>query len=53
MSSGWRVMVIWECSLRGKDADLELVGKQVSDFLRSDVCFAELPDQVLQSSSEI
>lgn len=53
MSSDWRVMVIWECSLRGKDADLELAGKQVSDFLRSDACFAELPDQVLQSSSEI
>ena len=41
LTDGWRVMVIWECSLRGKTADLELVGKLTADFLRSDICFAE------------
>ena len=41
INSKWRVMIIWECSLRGKTADLELVGKQISDFLRSDIRFAE------------
>ena len=41
LSGGWRVMVIWECSLRGKHADLEQVGRQTTDFLNSDVNFAE------------
>ena len=41
LQRGWRVMVIWECSLRGKDADLEQVGRQTVDFLNCDVAFAE------------
>ena len=41
LNGGWRVMVIWECDLRGKTAEPELVGKQTSDFLRSDICFTE------------
>ena len=45
LSDGWRVMVIWECSLRGKDADLELVGRQASQFLSSDARFAESPSR--------
>lgn len=41
MGQAWRVMVVWECSLRGKTADLELVPKQISDFLDSDTRFSE------------
>ena len=41
LNGGWRVMVIWECSLRGKTADLEQIGRQMSDFLNSGICFAE------------
>ena len=51
MNGGWRVMVIWECSLRGKTSDLELVGKQTSDFLNSQVCFTESMDGVLPVQS--
>ncbi|TNJ38511.1 DNA mismatch endonuclease Vsr [Chlorobaculum thiosulfatiphilum] len=37
LEKSWRVMVIWECSLHGKDADFDLVAKQIKDFLHSDV----------------
>ena len=39
----WRLMVIWECSLRGRTADLDLVARQTLDFLNSEVTFAEIP----------
>ena len=48
MSNGWRVMIIWECGLRGNNADLDLVGHQTLDFLRSDTRFAESPSRALQ-----
>ena len=41
--AGWRVLVIWECSIRGKDADLEMAIEQATDFLQSDTAFAEIP----------
>ena len=34
-------MLVWECTLRGKTSDLELVTEQISDFLRSDIRLAE------------
>ena len=40
-NAGWRVMVVWECTLRNKTANPDLVSKQISDFLRSDVRYAE------------
>ena len=36
LSAGWRVMIIWECSLRGKTAIPETVFNQISNFLESD-----------------
>ena len=41
MNNAWRVIVIWECALRGETADMGLITKQLSDFLRSDIRFAE------------
>ena len=41
LEKSWRVMVIWECMLKRKDIDPELVFKQVSDFLESCVMFTE------------
>lgn len=41
LNDGWRVMVIWECGLRGATGDLERVGQQASHFLRSRISFAE------------
>ena len=38
-------MVIWECTLRGKIASLELIGNQISNFLLSDTCFIESEQQ--------
>ena len=40
-NEGWRVMVIWECTLRNKTANPDLVFKQVSNFLKSETHFAE------------
>ena len=37
----WRVMVIWECALRGTMSDPDLVAEQVRDFLRSGIRFTE------------
>ena len=45
VKKGWRVMVIWECTLRGKTASLELIGNQISKFLVSDTCFIESEQQ--------
>lgn len=38
---GWRVMLVWECSLRGKDSYPNLVFDQIAYFLNSDVRFLE------------
>ena len=46
-NDNWRVMVIWECSLRGRSADLNLVGSRIVDFLESNVCFAESTGRIL------
>ena len=52
MNRGWRVLVIWECSVRGKRADIELAGKNAQRFLLSDVRFAELAGETYESTSE-
>lgn len=41
LAAGWRVGVIWECSIRGRDCDLEGVAFRVSDWLRSTGKFHE------------
>ena len=41
--AGWRVLVIWECSIRGKDADLEMTIERATTFLQSDTVFEEIP----------
>ena len=41
--AGWRVLVIWECSIRGKYAELEIVIERITNFLDSEVAFAEIP----------
>ena len=41
LNDGWRVMLVWECTLRGKTANPDLVAKQVSHFLKSDIRLAE------------
>lgn len=39
--AGWRVMVVWECSLMGKTSVPNLIADQLHDFLNSDVRFLE------------
>ena len=41
LKEGWRVMVIWECDLLGKTADIELAGNQIIEFLNSDSSLAQ------------
>ena len=39
---GWRVMIIWECTIRGRATNLESVGRQILRFLTADISFAEV-----------
>ncbi|NTV91801.1 MAG: DNA mismatch endonuclease Vsr [Chlorobiaceae bacterium] len=41
LEKSWRVMVVWECCLRGKNEVSELVAGQISDFLNSGILYAE------------
>ena len=41
LNKGWRVMVVWECSLKGKKAKLDSVAQKVSDWLCSGLSFSE------------
>ena len=34
LSAGWRVAIVWECSLRGRNARIDAVSSQLSDWLR-------------------
>jgi DNA mismatch endonuclease (patch repair protein) len=40
--AGWRVCIVWECSLKGKRKDLLKVTKKVDYWLRSKVRFLEI-----------
>lgn len=35
LGEGWRVAVVWECSLKGKDADPDAVARRVREWLGS------------------
>jgi hypothetical protein len=39
-------MVVWECILRGKNADIELFAKQVSVFFNSNTSFSEIGTEI-------
>jgi len=41
LASGWRVGIVWECALRGKNRNIEGVTQSLSEWLRSDVLFVE------------
>lgn len=41
LEQSWRVMVIWECSLQGKNAISKLVAEQIAEFLNSETRFSE------------
>lgn len=36
LAAGWRVAMVWECALRGADADIGHVAQHLADWLRSD-----------------
>lgn len=41
MGAGWRVGVVWECALRGRDRNIEGVIDRLSTWLRSEDQFVE------------
>lgn len=43
LETSWRVLLVWECALRGKADDMESVLDQVTAFLHSDRPFYEIP----------
>ena len=51
MKLGWRVMIIWECNIQGKNADLDSVAKQIADFLRADTKFLETTTSQVESGN--
>jgi DNA mismatch endonuclease (patch repair protein) len=40
-ANGWRIGVVWECALRGKNKNVEGVAQKMADWLRSDAPFFE------------
>ena len=42
LAAGWRVGIVWECSIRGADKNIEGVIKEISEWLRSDQTFMEI-----------
>lgn len=43
-AAGWRVAVVWECALRGKDRlDSQYVIERLTRWIRGSECFLELP----------
>lgn len=42
ISSGWRVGVVWECSIKGKGTDLEDVSRRIVDWMRSSTPLLEV-----------
>jgi len=41
LASGWRVGIVWECALRGRNRNIERVARSLSDWLRSDALYVE------------
>ena len=41
MKGGWRVMIVWECNIMGKNSNPDSVGEQIIDFLASDISIAQ------------
>jgi len=41
-AAGWRVGIVWECSIRGADRDLEEIAQRLEDWLHSDAPFMEV-----------
>lgn len=40
---GWRILIIWECTLKGKTKlDLDIIINRVENFLKSDSLFEEI-----------
>lgn len=44
--AGWRVAVVWECSLKGKGAESDEVAGLVSEWLKIGDTFKIVPDEV-------
>lgn len=41
LAAGWRIGIVWECAIRGKDRDLDSVAGRLSDWLRGSAPFIE------------
>lgn len=39
---GWRICVVWECSIRGADKDLVAVKDKIAEWILSDSAFLEV-----------
>ena len=43
LDAGWRVAVVWECSLMGKEADMVAVSKTILEWLKSELSTLIIP----------
>lgn len=42
IEKGWRVCIVWECAIRGKDRNIEYVASLVDEWLVGDETFFEI-----------
>lgn len=43
LDNGWRVAIVWECSLKGKNADSETVANLVREWLDTKKTYTNIP----------
>lgn len=51
LEAGWRVGIVWECILRGRDRDISGAVEALSSWLRSDVRTIELRGAIVTDSA--
>jgi DNA mismatch endonuclease (patch repair protein) len=41
-TTGWRVCIVWECSIKGTDKDTQAIAKAIGHWLASTVAMLEI-----------
>lgn len=41
-SSGWRICIVWECAIRGADKDVQVIAKDIAEWLKSNKLLLEI-----------
>lgn len=41
-SAGWRICIVWECAIKGKDKNIHNIGKSIAAWLKAEKPFLEI-----------